>query len=158
MSHIDKRVNKNLSWETSLPVYVPLLPGQSALKAVWLVWTQKKQDMRSLNSLWAIGRPFSRLNVRSFELEVGILINQYYHHCMSYVCICCLSCKCGSDPFSRLGAVLNHQEFKTQGKRKGYFIISAKMFSRRSFNFAWKRMSQHYVDFFNTFAFRHASH
>ena len=48
-SLISKRVNSNLSWETSLPVYVPLLPGQSALKAVWLVWTQQIQEMMSLN-------------------------------------------------------------------------------------------------------------
>ena len=43
------KVNWNLSWESSLPAYVPLLPGQSALVAVWLVWVQQKQERRSLS-------------------------------------------------------------------------------------------------------------
>ena len=46
---ISKPVNSNLGWETSHPVYIPLLPRLSASRAAWLVWTQQKQDMSSLN-------------------------------------------------------------------------------------------------------------
>ena len=46
---ITKPVTLNLGWETSLPVYVPLLPWLSASRAVWLVCTQSKQEMSSLN-------------------------------------------------------------------------------------------------------------
>ena len=46
---IVKPVNSNLGWEPSLHIYVPLLPWLSALRAAWLVWTQPKQKMSSLN-------------------------------------------------------------------------------------------------------------
>ena len=36
-------------FKKSPSVYVPLLPRLSALKAAWLVWTQQKQEMCSLN-------------------------------------------------------------------------------------------------------------
>ena len=53
---VTKFVNSNLGRDISLPVYVLLLPWPSALMAAWLVWTQQKQEMSSLNlnfSLWA---------------------------------------------------------------------------------------------------------
>ena len=46
---ISKLVNSNLGLESSLPVYVPLLPRLSALRATGLVWAQQKQEMSSLN-------------------------------------------------------------------------------------------------------------
>ena len=44
-----KPVNSNLGWASSLPVYVLLLPPLCTLRAAWLVWTQQKQEMSSLN-------------------------------------------------------------------------------------------------------------
>ena len=44
-----KPVNSNLGWENSFPVCVLLLPWLSALRAAWLVWTQQKQEIISLN-------------------------------------------------------------------------------------------------------------
>ena len=48
MLAIFKPVNSNLGGENSLSVYAPLLPWLCTLKAVWLVRTQQKQEMRSL--------------------------------------------------------------------------------------------------------------
>ena len=47
--YITSPVNSYLGWESSLSVYVPLLLQQIASKAEWLIWTQQKQDMSSLN-------------------------------------------------------------------------------------------------------------
>ena len=44
-----KHVNSNLGCETSLSGYVPLLPWLSASRAAWLVLTQQKHEMGSLN-------------------------------------------------------------------------------------------------------------
>ena len=44
-----KPVNSNLGWQSSLPVYILLLPRLSALRAAWLVQTQQQQETRSLN-------------------------------------------------------------------------------------------------------------
>ena len=44
-----KPVNSNLGWETSLPVYVLLLPHMSSSSAIWLVWRQQKHEMSSLS-------------------------------------------------------------------------------------------------------------
>ena len=41
-------VNSNLGSESSLPVYVPLLPPLSASRTAWLVRTQQSQEMGSL--------------------------------------------------------------------------------------------------------------
>ena len=46
---LSKTVNSNLDRESSLPVYVPLLPRLSALRATWLVLAQWKQEMSYLN-------------------------------------------------------------------------------------------------------------
>ena len=46
---ICKPVNSNLGGESSLPAYIPLFSWLSALRAVWLVWTQQKQEMSSHN-------------------------------------------------------------------------------------------------------------
>ena len=48
-SLMDKPVNSNLDWGSSLPVYVQLLPRLSDLRAAGLVWTHHKQEMSSLN-------------------------------------------------------------------------------------------------------------
>ena len=42
-----KPVNSNVGWESSLPIYVPLLPWLSHLRAAWLVWTQPNLEMSS---------------------------------------------------------------------------------------------------------------
>ena len=47
-------VNSNLGSERSLPAHILLLPRQSALRAAWLVWTQQKQEMSSLNPTWSL--------------------------------------------------------------------------------------------------------
>ena len=52
MSNVETQclpVNSNLSYESSLPVNVPLLPRMSAMRPKWLVWTKQKQEMSSLN-------------------------------------------------------------------------------------------------------------
>ena len=46
---INKPVNSNSGWESSLPVNVLPLPQLSASRAAWVVWTQPKQEMSSLH-------------------------------------------------------------------------------------------------------------
>ena len=64
-----KPLNSYLGWESSLPVNVPLLPRQSALKAVWLVWTQQKQVMRSLN-LHSVRFRFNAISHRALHTVI----------------------------------------------------------------------------------------
>ena len=81
---IIKPLNSNLGWESSLPVNVLLLPRLSASRAAWLVWTQKKQEMSSLNLNFSIQRS-AKVFVRGCEKFVSALA---YLFCLALVGSC----------------------------------------------------------------------